>query len=148
LRGFAFSCHSSRIKLVFSLYINKKRDTRDYEGKLVMNSTDPRISREFKTIRAMITLYCHDHHEPGSRLCPECRALLDYSELRLEKCPFQENKTTCANCTVHCYSRSMREKVKQVMRYSGPRMTYRHPILAFFHLMDGRKKTPASGGEG
>ena len=113
-----------------------------------MNSRYPRISREFRTIRAMITLYCHDHHATGSSLCSECRALLDYAELRLEKCPFQENKTTCANCAVHCYNRSMREKVKEVMRYSGPRMTYRHPILAFYHLMDGRKKAPVPGDKG
>jgi len=108
----------------------------------------PRISREFKTIRAMITLYCHDHHAIGSQLCPGCKALLDYAELRLEQCPFHEHKTTCANCAVHCYSRSMRERVKEVMRYSGPRMTYRHPILALYHLMDGRKKAPAAGGKG
>jgi hypothetical protein len=113
----------------------------------LMNARHPRISREFKTIRAMITLYCRDHHATGSQLCSECRALLDYAELRLEKCPFQENKTTCANCAVHCYTRSMRERVKEVMRYSGPRMTYRHPLLAFFHLIDGRKKAPARKGK-
>ena len=113
-----------------------------------MNSRHPRISREFKTIRAMIALYCHDHHATGSQLCSECRALLNYAEVRLEKCPFQENKTTCANCAVHCYNLSMRERVKEVMRYSGPRMTYRHPILALFHLMDGRKKAPTPGDKG
>jgi hypothetical protein len=37
----------------------------------------------------------------------------------------------------------MRERVKEVMKYSGPRMTYRHPLLAFFHLVDGRKKAPS-----
>jgi hypothetical protein len=34
----------------------------------------------------------------------------------------------------------MREKVKKVMRYSGPRMLWHHPILAVHHLIDGRKK--------
>jgi hypothetical protein len=26
--------------------------------------------------------------------------------------------------------------------YSGPRMTYRHPVMAMQHLLDGRRKEP------
>ncbi len=108
-----------------------------------MKQRHPRIARESRTIHAMITLYCRDHHGDhgtAGALCPDCREVLDYAELRLDKCPFQENKTTCAHCPVHCYTPSMREKVKAIMRYSGPRMTFRHPVLALFHLLDGRKK--------
>ena len=106
-----------------------------------MRQRHPRMEREFKTIHAMIMIYCRDHHGTRGVLCPDCGALLDYAELRLDKCPFQENKTTCANCPVHCYSPSMREKTKTVMRYAGPKMTVRHPILALYHLLDGRRKT-------
>jgi hypothetical protein len=130
------------------VYLHKKKEMQTVKEQSTRNSGHPRIAREFKTIRAMITLYCHDHHATDSKLCSECRALLDYAGLRLEKCPFQENKTTCANCAVHCYNKAMREKVKEVMRYSGPRMTYRHPFLALLHLMDGRRKIPASGDKG
>ena len=108
-----------------------------------MKQRHPRIARESRTIHAMMMIYCHDHHgDYGTtgELCPDCRELLDYAELRLNKCPFQENKTTCANCPVHCYKPSMLEKIKVVMRYAGPRMTFRHPVLALFHLLDGRKK--------
>ncbi len=34
----------------------------------------------------------------------------------------------------------MREKVKKVMKYSGPRMLLHHPILAIHHVIDGRKE--------
>jgi hypothetical protein len=34
----------------------------------------------------------------------------------------------------------MREKVKKVMKYSGPRMLLHHPVLALHHVFDGRKK--------
>ena len=68
--------------------------------------------------------------------------------MRLDKCPFLEGKTTCANCPVHCYKSDMREKVREVMRYSGPRMTLRHPILAVFHLIDGLRKEPVRHREG
>jgi hypothetical protein len=37
---------------------------------------------------------------------------------------------------IHCYKPAMREKIKNVMRYSGPRVTFRHPILALFHVID------------
>lgn len=102
--------------------------------------TTRRIDREKRTVRAMAKIYCRGHHSSGHRLCAECQALLDYAEIRLDRCPFQENKTTCANCQVHCYQPAMRERIKEVMRYSGPRMTFRHPVLALFHIKDGRKK--------
>ncbi len=102
--------------------------------------TATRIVREKKTVQAMVEIYCRDHHSSEKELCSECRDLLNYAGLRLDKCPFQEKKTTCANCPVHCYQPAMKERIKDVMRYSGPRMMYRHPILAVFHLMDGRKK--------
>jgi hypothetical protein len=112
-----------------------------------MTKRHPRMERENKTIRAMIEIYCSDHHsDHGARgtLCPDCAELQEYAQLRLDRCPFQENKTTCANCPVHCYSPSKKEKIREVMRYAGPRMTYRHPILALFHLLDGRKKASSS----
>jgi hypothetical protein len=34
----------------------------------------------------------------------------------------------------------MREKVKKIMRYSGPRLLLRSPGLALHHAFDGRKK--------
>jgi predicted amidophosphoribosyltransferase len=107
-----------------------------------MTLDHPRIKREDRTITAMVRIYCHDHHQTGGDLCDDCDALLDYARQRLDKCPFQENKTTCANCPIHCYKPAMRERVREVMRYAGPRMMYRHPILAFYHLLDGRRKPP------
>ena len=60
--------------------------------------------------------------------------------LRLAKCPYQEDKTTCAKCPVHCYKPSRREQIRAVMRYAGPRMLLRHPRLAFYDLViDGRR---------
>jgi hypothetical protein len=89
----------------------------------------------------MISLYCRDNHRAGG-LCGECAALKDYALERLSRCPFRAAKPTCANCTVHCYTPEMREKIRRVMRYAGPRMIYRHPVMAVRHIMDGRRKTP------
>lgn len=107
-----------------------------------MSSNHPRMQRESKTIEAMIGLYCHDHHGSKDELCPECSELWDYALVRLDKCPFRENKPRCVKCPVHCYKPDMREKVRAVMRYAGPRMLRRHPVLSVLHLIDSLRKTP------
>ena len=112
-----------------------------------MPTDHPRMIRERRTVEAMIGIYCHAHHGTRNNLCSECAQLKDYANLRLVKCPFQEGKTTCARCPIHCYTPAMREEIKAVMRYAGPRMLYRHPILAVQHLIDGRRKEPVRRGE-
>lgn len=107
-----------------------------------MSVRHPRLRRERLTIQAMITCYCRGVHGQGRPLCAECRDLLDYAAGRLDRCPFQESKPTCAQCTVHCYRQAYREKVKAVMRYAGPRMIWRHPLLALGHLLDGHRRAP------
>ena len=108
-----------------------------------------RRARELKTIDAMLQLYCRAHHGPmrspvrgpaRDHLCRDCAALHDYAQRRLERCMFGDAKPTCASCTVHCYSAKMRERVRQVMRWAGPRMLLRHPLLAVYHLLDGRRR--------
>ena len=100
------------------------------------------MARERKTVEAMIRLYCEAHHAPEGLFCPECQELLQYALERLDRCPFQERKTTCAKCPVHCYRPEHREQIRVVMRYAGPRMLFRHPILALLHLWDGIRKAP------
>jgi hypothetical protein len=107
-------------------------------------SKHPRIARERKTVAVMIALYCGDLHGT-SGLCSKCQELLDYAWIRLDRCQFQEGKTTCAKCPVHCFKPEMRTRVREVMRYSGPRMLFQKPLLAFFHLIDGLRKKPLPG---
>ncbi len=101
-----------------------------------------RIEREKKTIDAMVKIYCHDHHHTSAGLCADCLALQDYAHRRLDACPFHEKKPACNKCLVHCYSAKQRERITQIMRYAGPRMTLRYPLLSLFHLMDLFKKAP------
>lgn len=106
--------------------------------------TQPRLRREWRTVEAMIAITCQDLH--GGRrgaLCPECLELHEYAHLRLVRCPFGEEKPTCANCKVHCYRPEMREKVRLVMRHAGPKMLLKHPALALLHLwVDSRREAP------
>ena len=101
-----------------------------------------RLARERATMAAMMSLYCRDHHGHRSGCCDDCSHLLDYANRRLDTCPFGEDKPACSKCLVHCYSASQRERVREVMRYSGPRMVFRHPILSLYHLLDKGRKAP------
>jgi hypothetical protein len=102
-------------------------------------SAEPaRIRRERQTIQAMIQLYCQDHHATRNTLCESCTALHSYALARLDRCIYAPDKPTCVNCPTHCYKPDMREQVRVVMRYAGPRMLTKHPILAILHLIDGK----------
>lgn len=111
-----------------------------------MEVQSPRLERERRTMEAMITCYCHGTHGTSGELCADCRGLLDYATIRLERCPFGETKPTCVKCPIHCYQPELRERVKNVMRYAGPRMIWRHPILAVRHWLDAYRKVPAGAG--
>ena len=96
--------------------------------------------REKKMVSEMISLYCKKKHKSKIQLCPECTALNEYARLRSDKCPFMETKTFCSNCKVHCYKPKMREKIREVMRFSGPRMIFTHPAMAIRHVIESKKE--------
>lgn len=107
-----------------------------------MTDRHARIDREGRTVAVMIALYCRHHHGKAGALCAACEELASYARERLTTCPFQEGKTVCSKCSVHCYRPEMRQRVKEVMRYSGPRMMTRHPVMAVQHLLDQHRKAP------
>jgi hypothetical protein len=105
-----------------------------------------RLERERRTVRAMLELYCRHHHGTSGVLCRDCADLEGYAGRRLDRCPYGPAKPTCVNCPVHCYRAAERERMREVMRFAGPRMIWRHPVLALLHLLDGRREAPELGG--
>lgn len=99
-----------------------------------MADRDAAVSREKGTVETMIGMYCRGVHGSRGGLCPECSELRDYAFGRIERCPRRDDKVRCSDCEVHCYSPAMRERIRTVMRYSGPRMML-HPVMALRHLM-------------
>ena len=93
-----------------------------------------RIEWEKRPVRHMIELWCRNNH--GSlKLSDECSELLDYSIARLDRCKFGDAKTKCHKCPVHCYRPDMRERIRTVMRFRGPRMILHHPLEALRYLV-------------
>ncbi|MGL4852332.1 MAG: nitrous oxide-stimulated promoter family protein [Phocaeicola sp.] len=87
-----------------------------------------------RMVSIMIERYCTDHHQPKG-LCETCAALERYAHQRIERCPLGEKKTVCQKCTIHCYSPQKREEIRTIMRYSGRRILFRHPIASIRHLL-------------
>ena len=120
-----------------------------------------RIADEKRVVALMIRMYCRRHCRQQGRtakadridrtgdtnqadnssrtatspLCPECSALLDYALRRLDSCRFENGKPSCRKCPVHCYRADMRERIRTVMRWAGPRMIFHHPLAATRHLL-------------
>ena len=110
---------------------------RKYRYSELMGSLSGRLKREHETLVCMTKIYCNQHHGlQDDGLCDDCAKLMNYAERRLDKCPYGEKKPTCANCPIHCYKPRPRQQARDVMRFAGPRMAWRHPLRALCHVFD------------
>lgn len=94
------------------------------------------IVRQQHTVALMIGLYCR-HKHGTQELCDDCRELLNYATARLERCQYGDNKKACRQCTTHCYKPDMRDKIRVVMRFAGPRMLFYAPWQTLKHWLKG-----------
>lgn len=99
-----------------------------------------KIEHEQQVVAQMIAIYCRGRHKTRQGLCEQCAELAAYARQRTENCPRMQQKTFCSICPVHCYTPVMREKIREVMRYAGPRMIWRRPLLALRHLLAMRRE--------
>ena len=120
-------------------------------SKLVAGNIDLARKRaeEAEMVSQMIALWCRAHHDAAPddlantvrlgrhdiRLCPSCAELRDYAIARIKRCPHMDTKTFCSACPTHCYKPQMRERIREVMRWSGPRMLRYRPIPAIKHAI-------------
>ena len=105
-----------------------------------MKNVETKREREKRVASQMIALYCRKQHGNRRSLCSECAELDSYARQRSDKCPFMETKTFCSNCKVHCYEPAMLEKIRKVMRFSGPRMLFHRPVMAIRHVIESKRE--------
>lgn len=100
--------------------------------------------REERTVSQMIALYCRGHHEAAARteravcgeaICAACEELDAYASVRTRRCHRMAEKSSCDACPKPCYAPAMKERIRMVMRYAGPRMLLAHPVAALRHLV-------------
>ncbi len=110
-------------------------DSRENEQVRTLSGSN-KFKKDIKTLMVMAEMYCHDHKhiKPENKpLCSECEKIVEYAIARTCSCPYQ-HKITCDTCTISCYKTGERKAIKSIMAYSGPRMMFRHPLMAIRHL--------------
>ena len=94
-----------------------------------------RVEKEKAMIVKMIEIYYKNkaHGTPEER-----EELKAYALKRLDNCRHGDDKSFCSHCTTQCYSPKYKAKIKEVMRYSGPRIIFYHPLMAINHVLADR----------
>src|SRR3989304_1927148 len=94
--------------------------------------------KDLKVLSNFISLYCRENHPVQTKgvfpirderllatlgdrdllLCPDCQKLLNHGMAKLLLCPY-DPKPMCKKCTTHCYAPGYRERIREVMKFSG-----------------------------
>ena len=115
--------------------------------------TDNELRKDLKTLALFISIYCRYRHEDALRapvilkthdvkeiagtpvnLCPECCKLSAHAFTKRTNCPM-DPKPACKNCPNHCYHPVYRERIREVMRFSGRKMLFAGRVDYLFHLL-------------
>ncbi|MCK4502919.1 MAG: nitrous oxide-stimulated promoter family protein, partial [Desulfuromonadales bacterium] len=62
----------------------------------------------------------------------DCLDFLEYAIERRLQCPVEEDPN-CKHCQIHCYRSGHREKVREIMRYSGKTLIKRGRLDLLWH---------------
>ncbi len=89
---------------------------------------DKKRNKEKKIISLMIDIYCKKHSDIDKD------KLKNYAYMKIERCPRMKEKTFCSKCPIQCYNKEYQMQIKKVMKYSGKRLIFIHPLLVIKHL--------------
>jgi len=128
----------------------KAQPTRAPENAIPIS--DKKLRRDLRLLAKFIAVYCQDRHGAAAKvpvnlkthdvqaihgkplaLCPSCRKLLAHAFVKRTRCPL-EPKPACKHCPDHCYHPRYRQQMRQVMKYSGRRLTLTGRVDYLFHL--------------
>ena len=104
----------------------------------IYDKLDSRKSKDIRVLANFISIYCRENHQAEAKdifsskdnglreslgdkellLCRDCQKLLNHGIAKLLLCPY-DPKPMCKKCETHCYAPGYREKVRQVMKFSG-----------------------------
>jgi hypothetical protein len=124
---------------------------------------DRHVREDTRLLGDFTRIYCRGRHRGAERtglvsdgatlgvygrkppvVCEACSELLRYAEKRRAYCP-KDPKPFCSHCDTHCYTREMRERVRDVMRYAGPRSLFSgHAVAGIKHVLEGRRAAAAA----
>lgn len=102
-----------------------------------------RIDQEKETLREMVTLYCR--YRLKAKSMPESyEQLVDYAFRRLERCRWGTKKPNCHQCKIHCYAPDKRKQMREIMKWTGPKMIIYAPMKAMRYLINSMRPNPSA----
>lgn len=111
--------------------------------------TEKQIS-DLRILARFIQIFCHARHDRKavgesplpdfllarrggrSSICQDCADLLEHGIRKRALCPL-DPKPTCRQCHIHCYTPEYRQKIREIMAYSGKRMILRGRLDYLWH---------------
>ncbi len=104
----------------------------------LFNRLDAKKDKGIKVLGNFVSIFCRENHGMEARdvflvkdarlrsslgseeilLCADCRKLLNHAIAKLLLCPY-DPKPMCKKCETHCYAPGYREKIQEVMKFSG-----------------------------
>lgn len=104
----------------------------------IFERLDPKKDKDIRVLSNFISIFCQENHSTEAKdifhikddrlrksldnkdlvLCYDCRKLLNHGIAKLLLCPY-DPKPMCKHCETHCYAPGYREKIREVMRFSG-----------------------------
>lgn len=119
-------------------------------GIKAQSNTPELLRHDLQILAKFICVYCHAKHTQCHRitlkgfdlkeltgtdleLCPDCAKLLAHAFVKRSHCP-RDPKPQCKHCPTHCYQKVYRERIREVMRFSGMRLLLTGRIDFLYHL--------------
>jgi len=104
----------------------------------IFERLDKKKDKDIRVLANFISIFCRENHQLETKnvfsikdarlhnslgnkdlvLCQDCRKLLSHGIAKLLLCPY-DPKPMCKKCETHCYAPGYRERVREVMRFSG-----------------------------
>lgn len=126
--------------------------TKDLKVKIEDKLRDKEILKEIKVLGNFVEIYCRNNHsivevekspfrfwriedevfKKKLILCKECTRLLAHGIGKRLQCPY-DPKPMCKKCPTHCYKPFYREKMREVMRFSGTYLIKHGRVDLLFH---------------
>jgi hypothetical protein len=117
---------------------------------LKKGKTSEKEKDDIQTLMKFVGIFCRENHS-GEKppfsfkildikdiekkeipLCPDCTRLLTYGLTMRMKCP-HDPKPMCKKCETQCYHGDYKEKIREVMKFSGLYMIKHGRIDMVYH---------------
>jgi len=120
----------------------------------IFERLDGKRDKDIRVLSDFITIFCRENHLAETKdaflirdasllkalgnkelmLCRDCQKLLNHGIAKLLLCPY-DPKPTCKKCPTHCYAPGYRERVREVMRFSGVYLIKRGRLDLLAHYL-------------